>query len=552
MDWRALTATRFRTSAKQSGCDLMSLTDSFSGVPMGSFQQIIMGVGCLIAAFWFGSILQDRPAGQNQTADLLPDGTIDPNRADPSPNLIAKTKGFLSSMFESPAKEKPITVADLRQHSKAATPHLPQLVDHTNQSHNLPAGNSHNLVVSNDIAQQDFLKLESVTSDSQPQRLVGSFQSGAPAANSTKVAIVPDFSSLAEEVNRGLSFNNRATNAAGIQPPRRSALSESSVELIPVPKFSDVGIRKSETTESILDPNWETVRTQVAAAQSRLESYRDQMTQPIPDIVDSVNQSTREFWDRQQSETRRQPVQPSRLAASVPTNLSQQRRLKPETFSEKQKRWDVFSSNFNDRKSETQVRKQSAAPLAERPAYTSMPQSRPTQSRPTQSRPRQSIVEVDRPFVSQQQQPEANWSARVRSLNDDRAVSSPYVLPQSNQYAYHTSQNSQPTERQNQLRPQFNPNAGSKPEFVSPPEYGQFSPQADSAPSEIVEAAKVTYGSFREYETQPQDTLQTISQKFYGSADYYFDLYLANRDLLSNPATVPVGMTIKIPKFDAR
>ena len=108
---------------------------------------------------------------------------------------------------------------------------------------------------------------------------------------------------------------------------------------------------------------------------------------------------------------------------------------------------------------------------------------------------------------------------------------------------------------QNQLRPKFNPNASSKPEFVSPPDFGQFSPQANPAPSQgsgIVEAAEGTYGNFSEYEVQPQDTLQTISERFYGSADYYFDLYLANRDQLSNPATVPTGITIRVPKFDTR
>ncbi len=495
---------------------------------MGSFQQITMGIGCLIAAFWFGSILQDRPAGQNQTTELLPDGTIDPYRTAASPTVVEKTKGFLDSFFASPAKEKPITVADLRADAKLAIP-TPNTSGHISSF-----GDDHADRLSPEFTPTEDLVLDnsSLTADAsqdfQPtKRFVGSFESADQPQRLAKVAIVPDFSSLAEEVNSGLSFNDD-TNIASSVPMKVTPLNSArNIELIPVPKFSDVQTQKPDP---ISTPNWEAVREQVAAAERRLETYRDQMTQPIPEIADTVNRSTQQFWDRQQAEARRRPVQPSRLANHQPLSASQQRRLKPETWEQKQERWDVFGNNRDGR----------------------------TRQQQTQPRPQPTIVEVDRPYATSQPQvqPQTNKrdSAVVRSLNDDRVAVSPYVNPDNDRLAYNAYQR-HPNELQNQLRPRYNPNAGSKPEFVSPPEYGQFTPQKNSAPeqsSEIVEAAEVTYGSFREYETQPQDTLQKISEEFYGTADYYFDLYLANRDLLSNPATVPPGITIKIPRFDSR
>lgn len=493
---------------------------------MGSFQQITMGIICLVAAFWFGTYLQDRPAGQNQTAALLPDGTIDPNASTAHPNLLEKTKGFLSSMFESPAKPKPITVDDLRSRSQSQMPNVPPLNLHADHH----TRNTHAGVPANDLVNENLLRL---TADSRKHtdsnRFVGTFQSDGTAVQdlpsqpaAPKVAIVPDFSSLAEEVNRGLSFNDRL--------PSQRAEATDGIDLIPAPRFSD--IVASKTQPFAAETDWDSVRKKVAAAESRLNHYREQMKQPIPEIVDSVAKNTEKFWDRQQSEARRQP---SRLASAERLDVAQQRRLKLESWSDKQKRWDVFSK---DRRATPKDRQQDSA------VYT-RPKTQP------------SIVEVDRGFdsesnsdwVSQLPQPPVHALARVRSLNDDRGgrvATSPFVVTEDQRGGLRQA------EVQNQLRPHYNPDAGSKPEFVSPPDFSQFQPKPDDSPSEIVEAATVTYGSFREYKTRPEDTLQTISQAFYGSADYYFDLYLANRDLLSNPATVPAGLTIKIPKFDGK
>lgn len=55
---------------------------------------------------------------------------------------------------------------------------------------------------------------------------------------------------------------------------------------------------------------------------------------------------------------------------------------------------------------------------------------------------------------------------------------------------------------------------------------------------------------FLSYKTVFGDTLHSISSHFFGKPDYYLDIYLANKDQLVNPATVPVNRTLRIPVMD--
>ena len=52
------------------------------------------------------------------------------------------------------------------------------------------------------------------------------------------------------------------------------------------------------------------------------------------------------------------------------------------------------------------------------------------------------------------------------------------------------------------------------------------------------------------YQTVFGDTLHSISSHFFGKPDYYLDIYLANKDQLVNPATVPVNSTLRVPVMD--
>jgi hypothetical protein len=55
---------------------------------------------------------------------------------------------------------------------------------------------------------------------------------------------------------------------------------------------------------------------------------------------------------------------------------------------------------------------------------------------------------------------------------------------------------------------------------------------------------------YENYQTQMGDSLHSISLKFYGTSDYYLDIYLANRHRLRNPADVPSGITLRIPIYN--
>lgn len=55
---------------------------------------------------------------------------------------------------------------------------------------------------------------------------------------------------------------------------------------------------------------------------------------------------------------------------------------------------------------------------------------------------------------------------------------------------------------------------------------------------------------FVDHLTADGETLQNLSTKYFGKPDFYLDIYLANRDQLRNPATVPAGVTLKIPVYE--
>lgn len=55
---------------------------------------------------------------------------------------------------------------------------------------------------------------------------------------------------------------------------------------------------------------------------------------------------------------------------------------------------------------------------------------------------------------------------------------------------------------------------------------------------------------FVRHKAQPGESLQAISKKYYGKPDFYLDVYLANQDVLNNPAHIPMGTTLRIPVYE--
>ncbi len=97
---------------------------------------------------------------------------------------------------------------------------------------------------------------------------------------------------------------------------------------------------------------------------------------------------------------------------------------------------------------------------------------------------------------------------------------------------------------------------------VSPPNYSTARPiipfgLTAEAKSNLVRlrrpaSTQVEIGTsrFAEHWTQPGDSLQSLSTRFYGRPDFYLDIYLANQNQLRNPASLPAGIVLKIPIFD--
>ena len=54
---------------------------------------------------------------------------------------------------------------------------------------------------------------------------------------------------------------------------------------------------------------------------------------------------------------------------------------------------------------------------------------------------------------------------------------------------------------------------------------------------------------FVEHVVQQGETLQSISRRYFGSSDYYLDIYLANRNKLRNPVIVESGTALRIPVY---
>lgn len=77
---------------------------------------------------------------------------------------------------------------------------------------------------------------------------------------------------------------------------------------------------------------------------------------------------------------------------------------------------------------------------------------------------------------------------------------------------------------------------------------GQVSRESSLVPVQPKPAFTGSISLVRQIHTiRDGDTLQTIAREYFGSADRYLDIYLLNKDVLSNPARLPSGVEIRIP-----
>ncbi len=65
--------------------------------------------------------------------------------------------------------------------------------------------------------------------------------------------------------------------------------------------------------------------------------------------------------------------------------------------------------------------------------------------------------------------------------------------------------------------------------------------------SSRVSELQVTANGFKIHVVRPGETLQTLSRDYFGSADYYLDIYACNQDVLDSPAAIRSGVSLRIP-----
>jgi len=557
---------------------------------MGSFQQVVMGGICLVAAFWFGSYINEQPGAQQNLLQRFSNATVGngTSHSQVPSQLVAKPQGgLLSSFLDTPAKPRPVTLSDLKARS---TSELNKVVSQNPGTHfvatqelRLPEGikNSATEVVSNFVKSPlpDFDDTPSFVPNNLSNRFVPNNHSDRIVTTNTdsdqqRLEIVPDFSTLAQDFKREQAAQFQRNDQLSQTP----AVTEQLGSMLPVPKLDDFS--RASFGQPLQQPNrdWNAVKQGVLSVEEKLqqfhkahpvaEKFEPLRSEPlrsaesrfpvaatttsgrfIPESRPARQEIERQEFERQEverlelslqeyerqelerQEAQRQEFRRRRPQAFVPDtswqnaerpiprnqlrtesqldNREQTRRRRferahspatSESFTQRQERWNVFGDRTQESKNTFEARDHQ-----------------------------------DDRYVQSQSAAEVRPAAAVNSIPEASRVRSLYNIPMENEARF---------PERNTTRQQ---DAFSNQNATQRPAQRQRIPSASLVRENGPEV--VRYGDFETYVTESGDTLQTISKSFFGTPEYYFDLYLANRNVLVNPATVPAGVELRIPRM---
>ena len=249
---------------------------------MSSFQQVMMGGICLVAAFWFGSQIHEHPAGlqqplqglSNATAGVL-DGQV--NGQQVQSQLAAKTKGFFNSLFEAPAKPQPVTLSDLKSRATSgfanATSQNPGGSFVPNQGFGLPKQVVETATeVVSDFAKPPFPNLGNDRSFVADNQIADrNYSAENNHVDQQRLEIVPNFSTLVEDVRR-----TRAEQSRPIEHFVEAAdTSGQHNSMLPVPKMDEFS-RTSFGQATFEQPtrDWNVVKQGVTSVEAKLKQFR--------------------------------------------------------------------------------------------------------------------------------------------------------------------------------------------------------------------------------------------------------------------------------------
>ena len=532
---------------------------------MGSFQQVVMGGICLVAVFWFGAYINEQPAALQKPLERFSDATAgtETNRSQVPSHVAAKPQGgLLSSFFEAPAKPRSITLSDLKSRSPSGT------TDVSSQNLGTP------FVAVNDSATEivsDFVEPPLPNLDVDPSFVVNNQSDGQ------RLEIVPDFSTLAQDFRR-----EQAAQQPADQLSKRQTASSQQGFMLPVPKLDDFS--RASFGESLDQPNrdWNAVKQSVLSVEEKLRQFHKahpvaekfEPLRPVESRLPVAAETTSgRFIPQASSERQRQDIQRQeidrqqieRLQASLQEYERQElerqeiqrqelRKRRPQAFSPNES-WnnsDLSAASrvpLNELRSENQFsrrgqhRQQRFEP-SHQPAPPESLAQRQERWKVFGDRTRASEKEMDVQQDESKSSAPSRTAAEVRyskvrssegSIPEASRVRSLYEMPMDD---VARGQRDTAASRQDTF-----PNQNT---LESPTQRQRI---ATASAGNDVGPEFIRYGDFETYVTEGGDTLQTISESFFGTPEYYFDLYLANRNVLVNPATVPAGVELRIPRM---
>jgi nucleoid-associated protein YgaU len=99
----------------------------------------------------------------------------------------------------------------------------------------------------------------------------------------------------------------------------------------------------------------------------------------------------------------------------------------------------------------------------------------------------------------------------------------------------------------NDKKPDFSNVQGSvtSSEQAAPPK-----PDFSNVQSSVTSTEEMVGGQQRTYTIGKGDTLSAISQRFYGKAKFWRQIFEANADTIDNPDRIFPGQTIRLPAID--
>jgi phage tail protein X len=432
---------------------------------MGSFQQILMGITCLAAAFFFGSYLHNRPA-ENEQIDLSQVASVDPldslfsfgKVADSSANGVVKKPTVIAQQQNQDASQ-------LR--SAPVTP----AIDPSERTPLIAA--AHSPVQQTQSAESNVI----------------------PAV--TRKPIVPDFSELASR------FRNSPLELSGSAS---------------TPDSSD---HQSAIHQSERAPGVSTIFDAPKMVIRQPEKLRPVQPAPIQNFsaeVDRIEDSIRDEFaiseTQPQAETTRWRVNRSRQIDQF-RNAGQAPR---QDFEPQESIEDVLSRRSADYlKGSDEVQTTFATDPVQDDWMTAR---RLKVTRKAAQRNQRDPLEIE--------DPGNRFHSNV--IHQPESIDPPEPDFET---AYYT-----PTRQRQDSTP------------PAPRANRRMQPIQSGGSSNWNRQSNIQSQFTNTYEIQPGDTLQSISMRFYGSADYYLEIYKANREVLDRITSSPTGVEIEIPNLN--